>query len=106
MQNYLTLGALYDKKYIYYYNMPFREDLIKSLNKAKKYYNLAFDFWKVVLKYAEKTDKIKTRIPMEFLEDELYSIQNRTKEVDHDYDFTINLHLNHLEKNLKKLNKN
>jgi len=106
MQNYLYLGALYDKKYIYYFNMPFKEDLIKSLTKAKGFYKIAGDFWKKVLKYADDANKLKARIAIDHLEDELYLILNRKKEVDWDYDYTINLHLSLLEKNLEKLKKN
>ena len=106
MQNYLYLGALYDKKNIYYFNMPFKEDLIKSLNRAKKFYNIAGDYWKKVLKFTAEADKIKTRISIDYLEDELYLILNREKEVDWDYDYTINLHLSILEENLNKLKKN
>lgn len=106
MKDYLTLGSQYDKKYIYYFNMPFKEDLIKSLNNAKKFYNIAKDFWKKVLQYSDAADKIKARTSIDYLEDELYFILNREKEVDWDYDYTIKLHLSILEKNLKKLGKN
>ncbi len=106
MQNYLFLGSLYDKKKIYYFNMPFKEDLTKSLNRAKKFYNIAKDYWKTVLKFAAETDRIKARVSIDYLEDELYLILNHKKEVDWDYDYTINLHLSILEENLNKLKKN
>ncbi len=103
MQNYLLLGRLYDKRIIYFFNMPFKEDLIKSLNIAKYYYNLAKTYWPKVLSYADEAVKIDARIPLDYLEDELYSIMNRDKEVDWDYDYTFNLHLTKLDDNLKKL---
>ncbi len=106
MQNYLTLGSLYDRKILYWYNMPFKKDLVKSLNKAKKFYSIAGDYWKKVLQYVGEADKIKASITIDHFEDELYLIMNREKEVDWDYDFTINLHQSILEKNLKKLNGN
>ncbi len=103
MQNYLLLGRLYDKRIIYHFNMPFKKDLIKSLKIAKYYYNLAKTYWPEVLAYANEASKINTRIELDFLEDELYLILNRDKEVDWDYDYTFNLHLTKLESNLKKL---
>ncbi|MBN1897556.1 MAG: hypothetical protein JW827_02170 [Spirochaetes bacterium] len=106
MQNYLYLGRLYDKRIIYHFNMPFKEDLIKSLNIAKFYYNLAREYWPRVLAWAGEASKIDVRIDMDFLEDELWSIQNRDKEVDWDYDYTFDIHLSGLEKNLKKLSGN
>ncbi len=103
MQNYLLLGRLYDKRIIYFFNMPFKEDLIKSLKIAKYYYNLAKTYWKKVLAYANEAGKINARIDIEYLENELYLILNRDKEVDWDYDYTFKLHLTKLENNLKKL---
>ena len=52
-----------------------------------------------------KISRINSRIELDFLEEELYYILNREKEVDWDYDYTINLHLSVLEKNLNKLEK-
>lgn len=104
MQNYLLLGRLYDKRIIYYFNMPFKEDLKKSLNIAKYYYNLAKTYWQKVLAYADAASKIGTRVNIDYLEDELYMILHRDKEVDWDYDYTFKLHLDKLEANLKKLN--
>jgi len=103
MQNYLLLGRLYDKRIIYYFNMPFKEDLKKSLNIAKFYYNKAKEYWEKVLIYANSAGKINETIPIDWLENELYLISNRDKEVDWDYDYTFKLHLNKLESNLKKL---
>ncbi len=106
MQNLMTLGALYDKKNIYYFNRPFKKDLIKSLNYAKFYYTRAKVYWKQVLGYAEKANQYKVRISIDYLEDEIYLINNKNREVDWDYDYTIDLHLSLLEKNLQKLNSN
>ncbi|MBU1076277.1 MAG: hypothetical protein KKH98_03225 [Spirochaetes bacterium] len=103
MQNYLTLGSLYDKRYIYHFNMPFKEDLKKSLQYAKFYYTKAKQYWQKVLKYAGDASGYKERISIAYLEDELYFILNRNEEVDWDYEYTFNLHLSHLEKNLRKL---
>ncbi len=103
MKNYLTLGSLYDKKNIYYFNMPFKKDLIKSLNYAKYYYKKAKEYWVYVKRYAEQCNKFKVRISLDYLEDELYLINNKDKEVDWDYKYTIDLHLGILEENLKKL---
>ncbi len=103
MKCYLTLGSLYDKKIIYYYNMPFKKDLKKSLNYAKYYYNLAYKYWKKVLQLVDEISKINARVDLDYIEDEYYQIQNRDKFVDWDYDYTINLHLTQLNKNLKKL---
>lgn len=103
MQNYLILGALYDKKNIYYFNLDFKEDLKKSLTIAQYYYTLSKDYWKKVLNYADKANRIKAKIEIETLENELYLILNRENEVDWDYDYTIGLHLSLLDANLKKL---
>jgi len=102
MKDYLTLGSLYDKKIIYYFNMPFKKDLKESLGYAKYYYNLAKDYWKKVLYYAGEANKINARVDIDSLEDELYKILHRDKFVDWDYDYTFKLHLKKLEANLKK----
>lgn len=103
MQNYLYIGALYDKKNIYYFHKDFKKDLVKSLNYAKFYYNYAQNYWKKVVETANQANMINEKVNIEFLENELYLILNRETEVDWDYDYTINLHLSTLNDNLKKL---
>jgi hypothetical protein len=105
MQNYLTLAHLYDKKDIYYFNMDFKEDLIKSFTTAKYYYTLARDYWKKVLSYADRANAVAAVTTWDALENELYLVTNRETEVDWDYDYTIGLHLGLLNANLKKLGK-
>lgn len=105
MQNYLTLGTMYDKKNIYFFNRPFKKDLLKSLKYARFYYGKAKEYWKYVLRFADKANKINSRIDIDSLEDELFCIINRQEFVDWDYDYTFNLHLSILEDNLKKLQK-
>lgn len=105
MQNYLALAHLYDKKEIYYFNLDFREDLKKSFAQAKYYYTLARDYWKKVLVWADKADRVGAVTAWDALENELYLIKNRDTEVDWDYDYTIALHLKLLEANMKKLEK-
>ncbi|MDD5067442.1 MAG: hypothetical protein PHF84_10405 [bacterium] len=105
MQNYLTLAHQYDKKEIYYFNLDFRDDIKKSFATAKYYYNLARDYWKKVLAYAEKAGRTNAMTAWDHLENELYLILNRDQEVDWDYDYTISLHLNVLEANLKQLDR-
>ncbi len=103
MQNYLLLGRLYDKPRLYFFNLPFKKDLLKSFEIAKKNYKKAKEYWKKVLEYAQKANRYDVYVPLDHLEDELYRIINRDKEVDWDYDYIIDFHLNRLNRNIRYL---
>jgi hypothetical protein len=102
MQDYLTLGRLYDMQKLYFYHEESKEDLIKSLKRAEYYYLVAKDYWTDVKTFAVEAYVMNDiRIPLENLEDEMRLIVQR--DVDWQYDRILNIHLEKVRSNLEKL---
>lgn len=102
LQDYLTLGRLYDMQKLYFYHEESKEDLIKSLKRAEYYYLVAQDYWTDVKKFAVDAYVMKDiRIPLENLEDEMRFIVQR--DVDWQYDRILAIHLAKVRANLEKL---
>ncbi len=52
---YLTLGSKYDKMVAYFYNAPWKEQNLDSLDKAEQAYRVAQGYWKEALGWAVRT---------------------------------------------------
>ncbi|MBA7677358.1 hypothetical protein ES703_85615 [subsurface metagenome] len=51
---YLTLGSKYDKMAAYFYNAPWKEDNLKSLDLAEQVYRTALAYWQEARRWAVK----------------------------------------------------
>ncbi|MDC7125157.1 MAG: hypothetical protein PQJ46_06300 [Spirochaetales bacterium] len=94
IEQYRLLALKYDKFDAYFYNYPFKQENLKSLQMAEKYYKNALYYWDKVLEQVKLLDDNKY-IYIEGLEpweDELY----RIKDGDLNYDEFINNDLNRL----------
>lgn len=56
---YRRLGSSYDKRVAYFYNAPWKEDNLKSLEIAENYYKLAFYYWNEATKWQKKVKETK-----------------------------------------------
>ncbi len=91
---YLTLGSKYDKMAAYFYNAPWKEDNLKSLEKASEVYRTALVYWKEARKWAYEAARLRIHLEeVRFWEDENYRIL--TGELD--YEDIIDSHLQRLE---------
>jgi len=73
---YRILASKYDKRKAYFYNYPFRETNLKSLEMAEYYYNTALLYWQEALARVEKIDgtSFMHLADVQFWEDEYYRI--------------------------------
>jgi len=55
---YLTLGSKYDKMAAYFYNAPWKEQNLDSLDKAEQAYRVALGYWKEALGWAARTQHL------------------------------------------------
>jgi len=102
LKDYLYLGRLYDMPELRFFHPEVKEDLIKSLNFAKYYYEVAEGYWIEVKKHAVDAyllDDVKVDLPD--LEDEMALIINR--DVDWQFDRIIKYHLERVNYNIKQL---
>jgi hypothetical protein len=86
VNSYLTMASKYDKFKAYFYNAPWKEDNLESLEIAESYYNLARQFWRDAVVWAEKASDPKLRwITLEeiqYWDDERFRIE--AGELDYD----------------------
>ncbi len=59
VEQYRHLASSYDKRTAYFYNVPWKEDNLKSLEIAESYYKTALYYWKEALIWKEKLKKVK-----------------------------------------------
>jgi len=107
IEQYLTLGSKYDKMNAYFYNYPWKHANLESLKKAEKAYLVGLDYWKEVLKWADKAWKMRyINLPeIQNWEDENYRIETGLL----DYNDIIGEHLARLERvkeAFKKMDRN
>ena len=95
IQLYLTLGSGYDKRIAYFYNAPWKEQNLKSLEIAEQAYMVALGYWDEAKKWSKKAKRSFLHLEdIQNWEDEHYRIE--TGELD--YKDIIQSHLRRLER--------
>ncbi|MDR1220550.1 MAG: hypothetical protein LBK73_13205 [Treponema sp.] len=98
IEQYLFLGNKWNKRYAYFYNAPFKEQNLKSLETAETCYRTALVYWKDAKEWAEKAQARRFRFIMlervQFWQDEAGRIER--KELD--YEKIINRELANIQK--------
>jgi hypothetical protein len=92
---YLTLGSKYDKMVAYFYNAPWKEDNLRSLELAEKSYRVALGYWAEARRWAEQLPRLYFNLEeIQHWEDE----RTRIRSGDLDYAQIIAGHLARLER--------
>lgn len=92
---YLTLGAKYDKMVAHFYNAPWKEQNLDSLDKAEQAYRVALGYWKEAMGWAARTQRLSFNLEkIQKWEDEWKRILTG----DLDYQEIIAGHLSRLER--------
>jgi MoxR-like ATPase len=75
---YLTLASKFDKREAYFYNAPFREQNLKSIEKAEAFYEYARTYWKEAMAWSMRLRGVPyyDLVEIHRWEDEHYRIQN------------------------------
>ncbi|ULQ59841.1 hypothetical protein K7I13_00320 [Brucepastera parasyntrophica] len=98
VEQHLRLGVKWDKQVAYFYNAPWKEQNLDSLNTAETCYKTALYYWNEAKIWAEKANAREFRFlfltDLQFWEDEREKIANGKL----NYERTINRELARLEK--------
>lgn len=98
VEQHLRLGVQWDKQVAYFFNAPWREQNLDSLNTAETCYRTALVYWNEAKLWAEKASVREFRFlfltDLQFWEDERARITDGTL----NYERTINRELTRLEK--------
>ena len=77
MRSYLKLGAQFDKRHLYFYNLDFAKELNESFKIAEFYYNKATPYWEEARKLAKKASQYSFEINLDTLESIQYDIMKK-----------------------------
>ncbi|ADN02073.1 hypothetical protein [Spirochaeta thermophila] len=58
VEQYLLWGSKYDKQVAYFYNAPWKEQNLESLDKAEALYRYALVYWEEARRWAEKAEPL------------------------------------------------
>jgi hypothetical protein len=98
IEQYLFLGNKWNKRNAYFYNAPWRDENLESLETAETCYRAALYYWKDAVEWAEKSRERRFRYVnlerVQFWEDEAWRMETG----DLDYEKTINRELELLQK--------
>ena len=98
IEQYLFLGNKWNKRNAYFYNAPWRDQNLESLEIAENCYRTALLYWDEVLAFAAKANERRFRwidLPkVQFWQDEAFRIERGTL----NYARTINRELENLQK--------
>ncbi|HUX50895.1 MAG TPA: hypothetical protein VMW73_08860 [Spirochaetia bacterium] len=97
VEQYLEWGAEFDKFNAYFFNYPWKQENLDSLNKAEALFKYSLKYWTEAKKWSDLASAQKFRWMsldgIEYWQDESYRIQHGEL----DYNFIVNRHLAHLE---------
>ncbi|MBO5482058.1 MAG: hypothetical protein IJZ71_00030 [Treponema sp.] len=103
IEQHLRLGRIYDKKCIYFYDAPWKEEYLSNMEKALSCYKTGLYYWKEAKIWYEKANAPTFRFlyieDLQFWEDE----RERIFTGELNYEKIINREITRLEKNISEL---
>ncbi len=103
IEQHLRLGRVYDKKCIYFYDAPWKEEYLSNMEKALSCYKAGLYYWKEAKIWYEKANAPTFRFlyieDLQFWEDE----RERIFTGELNYEKIINREVERLEKNISEL---
>ena len=103
IEQHLRLGRVYDKKCIYFYDAPWKEEYLSNMEKALSCYKAGLYYWKEAKIWYEKANAPTFRFlyieDLQFWEDE----RERIFTGELNYEKIINRDVERLEKNISEL---
>lgn len=103
IEQHLRLGRVYDKKCIYFYDAPWKEEYLSNMEKALSCYKTGLYYWKEAKIWYEKANAPTFRFlyieDLQFWEDE----RERIFTGELNYEKIINREVERLEKNISEL---
>ena len=104
IEQHLRLGRIYDKKCIYFYDAPWKDEYLRNMEKALSCYKAGLYYWQEAKLWYEKADAPSFNwlfiTDKQNWEDE----RERIKTGDLNYEKMLNREIERLEKNIQELN--
>ena len=104
IEQHLRLGRIYDKKCIYFYDSPWKDEYLRNMEKALSCYQSGLYYWQEAKVWYEKADAASFNFlyitDLQNWEDE----RERIKSGELNYEKMLNREIERLEKNINELN--
>ncbi|MCR5063600.1 MAG: hypothetical protein K6A89_09990 [Treponema sp.] len=104
IEQHLRVARLYDKKCIYFYDSPWKDEYLRNLNTALTYYKAGLAYWQEAKLWYEKADAPSFNFmfltDLQNWEDE----RERIKNGELNYETMLNREIERVEKNINELN--
>ncbi|MCR5765481.1 MAG: hypothetical protein K6G09_05835 [Treponema sp.] len=104
IEQHLRLGRIYDKKCIYFYDAPWKDEYLRNMEKALSCYKAGLYYWQETKVWYEKADAPSFNwlfiTDKQNWEDE----RERIKTGELNYEKMLNREIERLEKNIQELN--
>lgn len=104
IEQHLRAGRTFDKKCIYFYDAPWKDEYLRNMETALTYYKAGLYYWKEVKVWCEKANA--SSFNFLYITDKQNWEDERERIVtgELDYEKMLNREISRLEKNIKQLN--
>ena len=104
IEQHLRLGRTYDKKCIYFYDAPWKDEYLRNMEKALSCYKAGLYYWQETKVWFEKADAPSFNFLFITSQQNWEDERERIKTGELNYEKMLAREINRLEKNIKELN--
>lgn len=104
IEQHLRLGRTYDKKCIYFYDAPWKDEYLRNMEKALSCYKAGLYYWQETKTWAEKANASSFNFLFISAKQNWEDERERIKSGDLDYEKMLNREIKRLENNINELN--
>lgn len=103
IEQHLRLGRIYDKKCIYFYDSPWKDEYLNNLQKTLSCYQAGLYYWQEAKLWAEKANASSFNFLFITAKQNWEDERERIKNGDLDYEKMLQREISRVEKNIKEL---
>lgn len=103
IEQHLRLGRIYDKKCIYFYDSPWKDEYLNNLQKTLSCYQAGLYYWQEAKLWAEKANAPSFNFLFITAKQNWEDERERIKNGDLDYEKMLQREISRVEKNIKEL---
>ena len=104
IEQHLRLGRTYDKKCIYFYDAPWKDEYLRNMEKALSCYKAGLYYWQEAKVWFEKADAPSFNFLFLTSEQNWEDERERIRTGELNYEKMLTREINRLEKNIRELN--
>lgn len=103
IEQHMRLGRIYDKKEIYFYDAPWKDEYLRDLEKALSCYKAGLHYWQEAKLWCEKANASSFNFLFITAKQNWEDERERIKSGELNYEKILNREIKRVEKNIKEL---